>query len=142
GSLLSGLTCVYTIIEKSISIIFSLDRILDNRTKNISRLEPEDKESTYHVVKYIFKNFDNLNLLDNTDLANKRLRVLEYLTYPLNRKNSDTSYRMINFTDKKRTIKNLKGLFSGVPRDFLLKTIGTSEGIRYSNAVRSEEHTS
>ncbi|WRM43377.1 hypothetical protein [Staphylococcus phage LY01] len=137
GSVFSGSTNVDTKIEKANSMILSFDRILDNRTKNISRLEPEDKESTYHVVKYMFKNFDNLNLLDNTDLANKRLRVLEYLTYPLNRKNSDTSYRMINFTDKKRTIKNLKGLFSGVPRDFLLKTIGTSEGIRYSNAVNT-----
>ncbi|BDE75758.1 hypothetical protein [Staphylococcus phage S6] len=137
GSVFSGSTNVDTKIEKSNSMILSFDRILDSRTKNISRLDPEDKESTYHVVKYMFKNFDNLNLLDNTDLANKRLRVLEYLTYPLNRKNSDTSYRMINFTDKKRTIKNLKGLFSGVPRDFLLKTIGTSEGIRYSNAVNT-----
>ncbi|QPI16995.1 DNA-directed RNA polymerase beta subunit [Staphylococcus phage vB_StaM_SA1] len=137
GSIFSGSTNVDTKIEKANSMILSFDRILDSRTKSISRLEPEDKESTYHVVKYMFKNFDNLNLLDNTDLANKRLRVLEYLTYPLNRKNSDSSYRMINFTDKKRTIGNLKGLFSGVPRDFLLKTIGTSEGIRYSNAVNT-----
>lgn len=137
GSIFSGSTNIDTKIDKANSMILSFDRILDSRTQAISRLESEDKESTYHVVKYMFKNFDNLNLLDNTDLANKRLRVLEYLTYPLNRKNSDTSYRMINFSDKKRTIKNLKGLFSGVPRDYLLKTIGTSDGIRYSNAVNT-----
>ncbi|WPH64177.1 non-viral RNA polymerase beta-prime subunit [Staphylococcus phage vB_StaM_PB50] len=137
GSIFSGSTNIDTKIDKANSMILSFDRILDSRTQAISRLEKEDKESTYHVVKYMFKNFDNLNLLDNTDLANKRLRVLEYLTYPLNRKNSDTSYRMINFSDKKRTIKNLKGLFSGVPRDYLLKTIGTSDGIRYSNAVNT-----
>lgn len=137
GSIFSGSTNIDTKIDKANSMILSFDRILDSRTQNISRLNSKDKESTYHVVKYMFENFESLNLLDNTDLANKRIRVLEYLTYPLNKKNSDSSYRMINFTDKKRTIKNLKGLFSGVPRDFLMKTLGVSEGIRYSNSVNT-----
>lgn len=137
GSIFSGSTNIDTKIEKANSMMLSFDRILDSRTQNISRLETEDKKSTYHIVRYMFENFDSLNLMDNTDLANKRIRVLEYLTYPLNKKNSDSSYRMINFTDRKRTIKNLKGLFTGVPRDFIMKTIGTSEGIRYSNTVNT-----
>jgi hypothetical protein len=100
-------------VEKVKSILISFERILDNRTKKVLKIEEEDKEDIYALVKWMIQNYYDLSLKDNMDLKNKRLRLYEYMINPLLMKFSKATYRMLNNkNEKKNTFEQLKSIFN------------------------------
>jgi hypothetical protein len=121
--------------EKGENIILSFERILDNWTKTILRTEEENKKDIYSVVAWMVKNYTTLIKQDNMNLANKRLRLYEYLLHPLLIKFSKGTYRVLN--SKNATVEKIKTIFSNIQKGFLVKAIVNNELLRYDNSVNS-----
>ena len=124
-------------LEKCHTILVSFDRIMDSYTKKILRLDAEDKKDTISVVKYMMENYESICRMDPHHLDNKRVRITEHLLYPLAEKISRVTYRMVNFKENQRTMTSLKGMFTGIPEEFLIKSIITNPLMRYSNSVNT-----
>ena len=122
-------------LEKSESIILSLERLLDNITRNNLRNDSSEKETVYHIIRTMMLQFENIIRIDNYDLANKRIRVSEYLLFPFIIKLSDSAYRMLGTT--KPSVGKLRQIFSSMDQDYLIKNMNNIDLLRYSNAVNT-----
>lgn len=122
-------------LEKGVSILSSFERILDETTKRILRIDDIHKQDSYSIVRWIVMNYESLLRQDNMDLANKRLRLYEYLMYPLVRKFSKSVYRILN--QKVVTIKSLKNSLNSIKKGFLIKEIVNNKLVRYMNNVNT-----
>jgi hypothetical protein len=120
--------------SKAEGIIISLERLVDDSTRKILRINDSDKEDTYTIVRYMLKYFDELHQMDNMDLSNKRIRVYEYQLYPLRYYLSRHIFRVLNSPSK--TIKTLKRIFSGIGSSpmFLVRHMVNNELLRYYNS--------
>lgn len=121
--------------EKGEGILLSFERILDCWTKEILRVSKENKENVYAIVRWMVLNYYSLIKQDNMNLANKRLRVYEYLLYGLLYKFSKGVYRILN--TRNLTFEKLKSILTNIRKGMLIKDIINSELVRYSNAVNS-----
>lgn len=127
-----------TKLTKADKAIVSLERILDGCTKrNLRDLAPKDKEDVYAVVRYILANYEEISTLDNVNIYNRRIRLVEYLIFPLLQKFSDQSYRILN--SKSVDLKRLRTVFSAIGPMFLIKRLTVNELLRYSNVTNSCE---
>lgn len=120
-------------IDKTNTILLSLDRIVDNSSKRVLRIDENDKKDTYTVIRYMLRNFDFLYNIDSRDLKNKRIRLYEYQLYPLREYLSHHIFRIIN--SNSRTLNSLKKTFSNIGPMFIVKANRTSELIRYNNST-------
>lgn len=121
-------------LEKGQNILVSFERLLDTVTKTILRIPEKDKEDIYCIVRWMAENFINLSKLDNMDLSNKRLRLYEYLVYPLLMKFSKGTYRLLN--KRNPSMKEIESIFN-VPPGYLISSLVKNETIRYVNTVNS-----
>lgn len=122
--------------NKGESVKKSFERLFDNTTRKIIRLEENDKKDIYTLIRWFLINYNNLLKMNNNDMANKRLRLNECFIYPLLKKWTDSVLRLLN--GRKTTLKNLKTLFSNLPQDFLVsKCVVDTENLRYSNLVNT-----
>ena len=132
------LTSITSKIEKADKALFSLERILDERTKkNLRELRDDEKESIYNVVIYMMYNFTHLYNLDTVDIYNRRIRLYEYLLFPLLTKFSDLSYRMLN--SRNMDLDRLSTVFSNIGSMFVIKHLVKNELIRYSSSTNALE---
>jgi hypothetical protein len=126
--------------EKAEKILLSFGRILDNRTKKILRINEENKVDTFSIARWMMKNHDQLMQKDNMDLANKRIRLHEYLLNPLLMKFSTDTYRLLN--SKSVTMASMRSIFNTLHPGFIVKKLlksnsssSNSSLLRYYNAV-------
>jgi hypothetical protein len=125
-------------LTKADKAMISLERILDERTKkNLREVSDEDKQDSYHILRYMMYNYNHIFNLDTVDLANRRLRLGEYLIYPLLAKFSDKSYCILN--RRNVDIKGLESIFNSISPMFLIGKLIKNELLRYSNATNSME---
>lgn len=121
-------------IKKAYKIHCSIRRILDKCTvENMVHVDPRDKLSIYHIFRWMLIYFEQLSREDNMDLKNKRLRLFEYILYPLTKKLSTETYRCLN--TKKLTMKTLVSIFSNIKPNLCIRQLITSELLRYVNCV-------
>jgi hypothetical protein len=120
--------------EKGENILVSFRRTLDDITKLIYRVPEKDKQDIFTIVRYMAMNFKSLSRLDSMDLSNKRLRLNEYMLYPLVRKFSKGIYRLLN--KKNLTFKEVVSIFN-IQSGFLIKALIKNEDLRYINSVNS-----
>ena len=117
-------------LEKGRSILVSLERILDECTKkNLIHILPEDKQSIYDVLKWMFVFYEKLHEDDNMDFATKRIRLTEYVLLPLITKLSESTYRIFN--SKRVNLARLETVFSNIGPDFIIKKLVTNQLLRY-----------
>lgn len=119
-------------IEKADNVLLSLKRLLDDTTKSYLRIDDNDKQTVYHLIRWMLINFEKLKKKDNLSLLNKRFRYYEYIISPFLRRMSDNTYRILN--TKNLTMSKLLTLFKISPM-ILIKSMSTSDLIRYNNAV-------
>ena len=132
------LTSTTAKIEKADKAMFSLERILDERTKkNLKEVPVDQKQDVYGVLKYMVNNYPSIYNLDNVDIYNRRIRLTEYLIFPLLTKFSDLSYRMLN--SKNMDMNRLQTVFSNIGSMFIIKKLVKNDLLRYSNATNSME---
>lgn len=114
--------------------IISLKRILDERTKkNLKEVPDEFKEDTFGVLTWMMYNISSLEHIDTTDLKNRRLRLFEYMLFPLLNRLSESSYRILN--SRNMDIKRLQRVFSAIRPTYILRCLGTNDLLRYYNAT-------
>ena len=123
------------LVEKAESVLLSLERVLDECTiNNLPEVEYyDDTKDIYAVIRWLLTSFDDHRDSDNMELNNKRLRLSEYLIYPVIYKFTTNIYRLIN--SKNITLKRLRNTFSNFSSMFAIKKLTTSELLRYSNCV-------
>lgn len=115
------------------TMLISLNRLMDDTTRNILNIPEEDKKDTLTIIRYIMRNFDQLMNEDAQDLKNKRLRLFEYQLYPLRYYFSAQIYRVLNSPTRSKAI--LDRIFSNLSPMFVIKQTITSELLRYYNST-------
>lgn len=120
-------------IAKAKGALVSLERGLDDWTREILRLDFSDKADIYALLRYTIRNYMVLMKRNNCNISNKRIRSHEYLVYPLLMKFSSFVRRINNGRnitfDKLCDFKPSKG--------FLIKYAITNELLRYDNSCNS-----
>lgn len=124
-------------VSKAESIIVSFKRILDNCTKRNLRIDPEDKEDTFAIIRWITRNFNKLLKKDNLSLLTKRIRLSEYICAPFSKKLSNSTYRLLN--SKNITLAKKKTIFSNIGKMTIIRNILTMDLIRYNNSVNDND---
>ena len=82
-------------------------------------------------------NFHELFELDTVDLRNRRLRLFEYMVYPLLKRLSNSAYRILN--SRNISIKRVRNVFTSIPPTEIIKNLVNNELLRYYNATSTLE---
>ncbi len=105
-----NVTNSYNYYEKGMNILMSFNRMLDETTKSILKIDPSNKEDIYAVVRWIVQNFYELRGKDNLDLLNKRLRGNECVAALLVKEFSSRVSRVI-FEGNRVKLDKVKNIF-------------------------------
>jgi len=123
-------------LRKAEKVSVSFQRILDSSTRNnLAKIPERDKKNIFTLTRWICSEFDTLNAIDSTEIQNKRIRLWEYILYPLIKKMSSETYRVINC--RQVNIKTLESAFGGIKKNICTKALITSELLRYSTVVNT-----
>lgn len=119
--------------EKGCDILNFFNRLLDETTKKILKIEGYHRQDIYTLLRWIMQEYTDLRLKDNMDLKNKRLRCNELVSALLNKYFSDRLYRIISLGEK-ATIDNFKEIFK-FPGDILIQIMHSSGILRFDESV-------
>ena len=121
------------ILDKGYSILDSFENIYDISTKASIRLPEEEKETTYHIIRWIMREFNALRIKDNLDISCKKIRFAEYIASLYAFKIARGIYRVSDL-NKKASIINIRKAIRTDP-NFLLNAICKSKMVSYRNMV-------
>lgn len=119
--------------DKGLSILESLENIYDNNTRDEIRLPMEDKATTYHLLRWIMREFNALRLKDNLDIGFKKIRFAEYIASLYAFKVAQGIYR-VSDANKRASIEGIRKAIRTDP-NFLLTAITKSKMVSYRNMV-------
>lgn len=105
--------------EKGLDVLKYFNRLLDETTKKILKINPYHTENIYTLLRWIMQEFNTLRLKDNLDLKNKRLRCNEYVASLLTKEFSKRLRKIFSLGDK-ATIDNYRDVFK-FPGDILIQ---------------------
>jgi hypothetical protein len=131
GSLFS--TNQYNYHEKGTNTMTFFDRMLDETTRRILKIDNEHKRNIYTIVRWLIQNFNELKNKDNLDLDNKRLRCNEFVASLLTKEFSAKLNRIISLGSKV-TIDRIEEIFK-FSGDILLTQLFRSNLLRYDDIV-------
>lgn len=120
-------------LEKGYSILDSFENIYDISTKTAIRLPEEDKATTYHILRWIMREFNALRLKDNLDIGLKKIRFAEYIASLYAFKIAQGIYR-VSDANRKATVDGIRKAIRTDP-NFLLVAITKSKMVSYRNMV-------
>ncbi len=120
-------------LEKGYSILDSFESIYDISTRKSIKLPMEDKETTYHIIRWIIREFNALRIKDNLDIGCKRIRFAEYIASLYAFKIARGIYRVSDM-NKKATIMSIRKAIRTDP-NYLLVAITKSKMVSYRNMV-------
>lgn len=66
-------------LEKGEDILVFFNRLMDETTKKVLKLDYHNKDDVYAILRWIMQNYNELRMKDNLSLDNKRLRCNEYI---------------------------------------------------------------
>lgn len=104
-----------TFLEKGITNLYMIERLLDETTINNLRLPEYYKHNIYYLLYWMITNFDALRSRVNIDMRNKRIRKNEYIVNAsLGRKINENLNRLIEKRGRSRmnTMDTLLELFN------------------------------
>lgn len=120
-------------LEKGYNILDSFESIYDISTKKSIKLPDSEKETTYHVLRWIMREFNALRLKDNLDISCKKIRFAEYIASLYAFKIARGIYRVSDL-NKKANIVSIRKAIRTDP-NFLLVAITKSKMVSYRNMV-------
>lgn len=120
-------------LEKGYSILDSFESIYDISTKQSIKLPEKDKATTYHILRWIMREFNTLRMKDNLDIGYKKIRFAEYIASLYAFKIARGIYRVSDM-NKKATIVSIRKAIRTDP-NFLLLAITKSKMVSYRNMV-------
>lgn len=115
-------------VNKGLSLLVSLEGVYDIITKDIIRLPEEEKDTIYHIIRWMTRSFNDLKLKDNLDLGLKRVRWAEYMAAFYAAKLATGIYRISD--NNKITIESVLKVIRIDPL-YLLKSITKSNLVSY-----------
>lgn len=116
-------------VEKGISLLESLETLYDITSREKLRLPDIDKETIYHVLRWMMREFKALLLKDNLDISTKRVRIEEYLALLYSTKLVKGILRIAK-TGRRITVDTIKKAIKTQPY-FLLKEINKCNIVNY-----------
>lgn len=122
-----------TIRTKGISILGSLEFIYDLGTKRDLKLDPEDKDDIYRVLRWMMYEFSALRKKDNIDISTKKVRYAEYIAALYAAKLAFGIYRLSDKADKADLDTIRKAI--QIPPMFLLNAITKCQLVNYKDCV-------
>lgn len=120
-------------LEKGYSILDSFESIYDISTRESIKLPDEDKETTYHILRWIMREFNALRMKDNLNIRCKKIRFAEYIASLYAFKIAQGIYR-VSDANRKATIDGIRKAIRTDP-NFLLVAIAKSRMVSYRNMV-------
>jgi hypothetical protein len=120
-------------VEKGTAILDSLESIYDLETKDTLHLPYEYKETIYHVLRWMIREFSNLKLKDNLDISTKKIRDAEYIASLYAMKLSKGIYRVADIGKKADILSIRKAIV--IPPMYLLGAITKCRLVNYRNLV-------
>lgn len=120
-------------IDKGLSILDSLEFVLDKITQEELALPDEDKQDVYHILRWMIMEFSSLRLKNNLDISIKRVRRPQYCVALYAMKVSTSIYH-ISDIGKKATIDTIKKALKTSPM-YLLNAIANCKLVNYRNYV-------
>lgn len=120
--------------EKIKGVYTSLSRIIDEQTRESLTIPTPDKEDIFTVMRYLLDNFDTLFTADPQNLHNKRIRLYEYILFPLRVYFGQHINRIVNLQTN-RDVAAIEKIFTSLTPMFLLKNLITSQLLRTYNAT-------
>lgn len=120
-------------LEKGYSILDSFESIYDISTRESIKLPEEDKKTTYHIIRWIMREFNSLRMKDNLDIGCKKIRFAEYIAALYAFKIARGIYRVSDM-NKKASILSIRKAIRIDP-NFLLTAITKSKMAPYRNMV-------
>ena len=97
-------------IEKGKNLITSLQRLMDETTRKMLKVNAYRKLDVLSTIKYMTENYNDLRAKDNMNLCNKRLRCNEYIASLLTQEFSKRLNRIMSLGNK-ATIDNYREMF-------------------------------
>jgi len=119
--------------DKGCSILDSFESIYDISTRESIKLPEEDKATTYHILRWIMREFNALRVKDNLDISCKKIRFAEYIASLYAFKIAKGIYRVSDM-NKKASILSIRKAIRTDP-NFLLAAITKSKMVSYRNMV-------
>jgi hypothetical protein len=121
-------------VDKADNVLFSLKRVLDERTKTIlDNVEEKDKEDIFTILRWMIINFESNRFQDGMDLKYKRIQCWEYVLNPLLKVFSSATYRIQNSRNLK--LSTVVSTFNSIRPNFLVKKLLTNDLVRYDACV-------
>lgn len=96
----------YDNISKGYTTLQSIEMLFDKGTQEYIHLPYEDKQSIYHIMRWMMREFNTLVLKSNYSLKGKRIRLAEYLASIYANKLSTSLFR-INDNSKKTDVAKI-----------------------------------
>lgn len=124
----------YKRLEKIQGVFISLQRIIDDQTRISLPIKSEDKENIFTIMRYLLINFKELFAADPQNLHTKRVRLYEYILYPLRVYFAQHINRIINQRTN-NDVKSIEKIFTSLTPMFLIKNLITSQLLRTYNAT-------
>jgi hypothetical protein len=127
------LTDAFKRFEKVKAVFVSLSRLIDDGTRRTMPIPEEDKADIFCIIRYMMVDFQKLFNSDSQNLDSKRIRLYEYIFYPLRSYFSQQIFKILN--QPTRNVQTLEKIFSGLTPMFIIKKMVTGELLRYYNAT-------
>lgn len=121
--------------NKGLSVLDSLNFIYDIGTKNDLKLPEKDKETIFHVLRWIIYEFNSLRIKDNIDISTKKVSYVDYIGALYANKIAKGIFRISDKGDK-ADLKTIKSAIQIQPL-YLIKAIVSSKCqlVNYNNCV-------
>lgn len=123
----------YDIVNYGRRSVESLERNLNKETRDVLKLYDFNKETIFHVIRWMIQNYSALRSKDDLSLDNKRIRRNEYIASLLTHHINDRLHRIINMGDKLK-LENLLELFN-FPSNYLVTALHLSGLMRFDERV-------
>lgn len=124
---------VYKKYEKVKSVFISLKSLIDDPSRKTLTIKKKYKENIFTILYYLMINFDELRSQNGQDLTNKRVRLYEYVLYPLRSYFRTKMTSILN--QPTRTPQDLEKIFTGLSPMQIIQSILTSELLHYYNCT-------
>ena len=121
-------------LEKVKGVYVSLSRIIDDQTRKILTVPSEDKEDVFTILRYLLIHFKERFSIDSQNLKNKRIRLYEYILFPLRVYFGGHINRIVNQHNAVDE-KSIEKIFNSLTPMFLLKNLITSQLLRTYNST-------
>lgn len=123
----------YNIVDYGRSSLEFLERNLNKETKDVLKLDKHNKETSFHLIRWMIQNYSALRSKDELSLDNKRIRRNEYIASLLTKHINSRLHRIIYMGDKVK-LENLLELFN-FPSNYLVSALHRSGLMRYDERV-------